>query len=152
MAPAAPSRGRLPGVVDPASAANRRAFLADCGVPLLRHSGLRNDAARWERLFTRLTTPHVADLRDPVAALALLQGGYRPSTRMSYMSKFRGFLLYCDAHDCEPLPATTSTIVGYILWEQQCENLTPPSVDKNLSAVRPSTLSLALLTRSPTTW
>ena len=68
--------------------------------------------------------------------MALLQGGYRPSTRTSYMSKFRGFLLYCDAHDREPLPATTSTIVGYILWEQQRAQLTPPSLDKYLSAVK----------------
>jgi len=84
--------------------------------------------------------------------MALLQGGYRPSTRTSYMSKFRGFLLYCDAHDREPLPATTSSIVGYTMWEQQGEKRTPPSPDKYLSAFWPSTSSLAFLTRSSTTW
>ena len=102
----------------------------------MRHSGLRTDAARWARLFQRLTAPHVADLHDPAAAAALLQSGYRPSTRTSYMSKFRAFLLYCGAHDREPLPASTSTIVGYILWEQQRAKLTPPSLEKYLSAIK----------------
>jgi len=52
------------------------------------------------------------------------------------MGKFRGFLLYCAAHGREPLPASTSTIVGYILWEQQRSKLAPPSLDKYLSAVK----------------
>jgi len=52
------------------------------------------------------------------------------------MSKFRGYLLYCADHGREPLPASTSTIVGYILWETQRAKLTPPSLDKYLSAVK----------------
>ena len=78
----------------------------------------------------------MADLHDPAAAAALLQAGYRPSTRTSYMSKFRGFLHYCADRDREPLPASTSTVVGYILWEQQRAMLTPPSLDKYLSAIK----------------
>ena len=83
-----------------------------------------------------MTAPHVANLHDPAAAAALLQAGLRPATRVSYMGKFRGFLLYCAAHGREPLPASTSTIIGYILWEQQRAKLAPASLDKYLSAVK----------------
>ena len=136
MAAAAPRRGGVPRGAIAGDAPARVTFLADCGVPFSRRPGLRNDADRWGRLFQRLISPHVADTHDPAAAAALLQAGHRPATRVSYMSKFRGFLLYCAAHDREPLPASTSTIVGYILWEQQRAKLAPPSLDKYLSAVK----------------
>lgn len=91
-------------------------YLADCGLPHHRRAGLRNDATPWAAFFARLTYPHFDDLHDPAAAAALLQAGYRPSTRTSYISKFSAFVRYCVALGRSPLPATPSTLVGYILW------------------------------------
>lgn len=65
----------------------------------------------------------------------MLARGYRPNTQLSYMSKFRAFLKYCSAHGRAPLPADPTTLVGYILWEQQRGALSPPSLSKYLSAV-----------------
>lgn len=72
---------------------------------------------------------------DPAAAAALLARGYRPNTQLSYMSKFRAFLKYCAEHGRAPLPADPTTMVGYILYEQQRGALAPPSLSKYLSAV-----------------
>ena len=76
-----------------------------------------------------------AGTHDPAGAAALLERGYRPNTKKSYMSKWRSFLQYCLAHARSPLPASPSTMVGYILWEQQRRALKPPSLEKYLSAV-----------------
>lgn len=115
------------GVVDPADDERRRrqwyeigargtAALADCGVSL-RAGGLRNDAERWDHLFTRLLGPTAAGTHDPAAVTALLRRGYRPNTEASYMSKFRAFARYCIDHGRETLPADPSTVVGYVLHE-----------------------------------
>lgn len=72
---------------------------------------------------------------DPQATAALLARGYRPNTQLSYMSKFRAFLTYCERHGRAPLPADPTTMVGYVLWEQQRGALAPPSLTKYISAV-----------------
>lgn len=82
-----------------------------------------------------MIAPVADDTHDPAAAATLMLQGYRPNTQRSYMSKFRFFLTYCQAHGRAPLPAAPSTIVGYILWEQQRRALKPPSLQKYLSAV-----------------
>lgn len=83
----------------------------------------------------RVVQPVVADLHDPAGAVALLLQGYRPSTHKSYMSKCRAFFRYCATHHRPPLPASTETMIGYILFELQRAALTPPSLAKYLSAV-----------------
>ena len=77
----------------------------------------------------------MSDLSDPAAALALLSRGYRPNTKLSYMSKCRAFLSYCAGADRDPLPATPATMVGYVLHELKRGALAPPSLVKYLSAV-----------------
>lgn len=77
----------------------------------------------------------MAGTLDPSAAAALLTRGYRPNTQLSYMGKFRAFLKYCAAHGRAPLPADPTTLVGYVLWEQQRGALSPPSLTKYLSAI-----------------
>lgn len=72
---------------------------------------------------------------DPQGTVALLARGYRPNTELSYMSKFRAFLAYCERHGRSPLPADPTTMVGYVLWEQQRGALAPPSLAKYISAV-----------------
>eukprot|EP00170_Pyropia_yezoensis_P002635 contig_11058_g2639 len=51
------------------------------------------------------------------------------------MLKFRAFLTYCERHGRAPLPADPTTMVGYVLWEQQRDVLAPPSLTKYISAV-----------------
>jgi len=77
----------------------------------------------------------VADLHDPAAASLLLLRGYRPETQRGYMSKVRAFLKYCQQHHRAPLPAAVPTIIGWILYELQRGALSPPSLEKYLSAV-----------------
>lgn len=112
------------------------AFSADCGIPLCHRPGLRNDADRWGALFNRLIEPHIHDVQDPTAAAVLLAAGYSPATRTSYTSKFRPFMTYCEAQDRTQLPASTATMVGYILWQQQRGKLAPASLEKYLSAIK----------------
>lgn len=96
---------------------------------------MRNDAQRWEVLLSKVVAPLVADIHDPAAASALLLRGYRPETQRGYMSKFRAFLKYCNEHERAPMPATAPTIIGWILYELQRGALSPPSLEKYLSAV-----------------
>lgn len=110
-------------------------FLADCGIPLRDNPALRNDNQRWELLMRRVVQPLVADLHDPAGAVALLLLGYRPNTHKSYMSKCRSFFRYCATHHRSPLPASTETMIGYMLFELQRAALVPPSLSKYLSAV-----------------
>jgi len=77
----------------------------------------------------------VSDLADSAAALALLSRGYRPNTKLSYMSKCRAFLSYCAGADHDPLPATPATMMGYFLHKLKRGALAPPSLVKYLSAV-----------------
>lgn len=67
--------------------------------------------------------------------MALLLRGYRPETQRGYMAKCRAFFRYCQEHHRAPLPASTATIIGYVLFEQQRAKLAPPSLEKYLSAV-----------------
>lgn len=83
----------------------------------------------------RVMQPVVADLHDPAGAVALLLQGYRPNTHKSYMSKCRAFFRYCATHHRSPLPASTETMIGYILFELQRAALAPPSLSKYLAAV-----------------
>ena len=96
---------------------------------------MRNDVQRWDLLFSRVARPLVADLPDPAAALHLLSRGYLPNTKLSYMSKCRAFFTYCARHRRDPLPATSATMVGYILHELERGALAPPSLAKYLKAV-----------------
>lgn len=80
-------------------------------------------------------SPMAAASHDPAGVTALLRRGYRPSTEASYMSKFRAFARYCLLHDRTALPASPSTLVGWVLHEQRRGDLSPPSLEKYLSAV-----------------
>ena len=93
---------------------------------------MRNDTQRWDLLFSRVARPFVADLPDPAAALHLLSRGYLPNTKLSYMSKCRAFFTDCARHSRDPLPATSATMVGYILHELERGALAPPSLAKYL--------------------
>lgn len=83
----------------------------------------------------RMVNPLVQDLHDPAAAAALLLRSYRPETQRGYMSKCRAFFKYCQTHDRAPLPASVSTLIGFILFELERAKLSPPSLDKYLSAI-----------------
>ena len=96
---------------------------------------MRNDTQRWDLLFARVAHPVVADLPNPAAAVALLARGYRPNTKLSYMSKCRAFFAYCARYGRDPLPASPATMVGYVLHELERAALAPPSLVKYLSAV-----------------
>ena len=104
--------------------------MEDCGLPLRARPALRNDAQWWELIFYRIAGPLVSDLSDPAAALALLSGGYRPNTDLSYMSKCRAFLSYRAGADRDPLPATPATMVGYVLHKLKRGALAPPFLVK----------------------
>lgn len=109
--------------------------MADCGLPLRANPRLRNDGQRWEVLLGKIVAPLVADTHAPSAASALLLRGYRPETQRGYMYKFRAFLKYCSEHERAPIPATVTTVIGWILYELQRGALSPPSLEKYLSAV-----------------
>lgn len=83
----------------------------------------------------RMVEPLVQDLHDPVAAAKLLLRGYRPETQRGYMTKCRTLFRYCQAHNRAPLPASVPTMIGFILYELERARLSPPSLDKYLSAV-----------------
>lgn len=51
------------------------------------------------------------------------------------MSKCRALFRYCQEHNHAPLPASSSTVIGYVLYELQRGALAPPSLTKYLSAV-----------------
>jgi len=109
--------------------------LADCGIPLRGNPALRNDAQRWATLTRNVVAPLVEDLHNPEGAAQLLLRGYRPNTQRSYMSKCRAFFSYCAEHHRDPLPASVSTVIGYVLYELERGALAPPSLSKYLSAV-----------------
>lgn len=109
--------------------------MADCGLPFRANPLLKNDTQRWETLLHKIVTPIVADLHNPAAAADLLLRGYRPETQRGYMSKSRAFFRYCQLHNRAPLPASTTTVIGYILFEMERATLAPPSLEKYLSAV-----------------
>ena len=54
-------------------------------------------------------------------------------TLRAYASSWKGFTAWCDAHGVESLPATTETVVGYIV--EEAERIRPQSIQRNLSAV-----------------
>jgi len=96
---------------------------------------LTNDAQRWAVLLNKMVAPLMADLHNPSAAAALVLRGSRPETQRGYMSKVRAFLKYCKQYSRAPLPAAVSTIIGWILHELERGALSPPSLEKYLSAV-----------------
>jgi len=96
---------------------------------------LTNDAQRWAVLLNKMVAPLMADLHNPSAAAALVLRGSRPETQRGYISKVRAFLKYFKQYSRAPLPAAVSTIIGWILHELERGALSPPSLEKYLSAV-----------------
>jgi len=86
-------------------------------------------------LLNKVVAPLVSDFHNPAAAAALILRGYRSETQRGYMSKVRAFLNYCQRHNRAPLPAAVPTFIGWILYELQRRALSPPSLEKYLSAV-----------------
>jgi len=67
---------------------------------------------------------------------SLLLHAYRPSTRSSFMSRWKAFLAFCDDRLLVPLPDDAATIVGYIAHETDRQAPAPKSLAKYLSTIR----------------
>lgn len=88
---------------------------------------------------TDLTKPDLAPLSTALAlvdqqAEHYIDASYAESTRRAYAASWRAFVLWCDEHQMQSLPATPATVARYItVLAERCK---PSTIDRQLAAIR----------------